>query len=48
MEYCTLCNLDKDDNHKAVADRKLLAEDIVDFLMSVVPCYQVSKRSVWG
>lgn len=37
---------EKDDNQKAKADRKLLAEDIVDLLMSVVPCLQVSKESI--
>ena len=40
--------IEKGDNHKAEADRKLLAEDIVDLLMSVVPYYQVSKWSVGG
>lgn len=37
---------EKDDNQKAKADRKLLAEDIVDLLMSVVTCLQVGKESI--
>ena len=37
---------EKDDNQKAKAGRKLLADDIVDLLMSVVPCFQVSNESV--
>ena len=37
---------EKDDNQKAKADRKLLADDIVDLLVAVVPCLQVSNESV--
>ena len=35
-----------DDNQKVNADRKSLADGIVDLLMSAVPCLQVSDESV--
>ena len=35
-----------DDNQKVNANRKSLADGIVDLLMSAVPCLQVSDESV--